>query len=428
MDDVQKMFWSNEPIKRFQYFQSKNTNFLKLDLMKNLLSTIKILYIQRAPTPEEKEFNLEENLNQFESLEQLQIFKLKLQRKCSLRLPHLKILNIGNIESNFIRSLSIDCPSLFAFRTSGNLSYNFSFIYPQNITHLVLDNLKNENFKDHFVNLEHITCVDFGYGNLPSLIRFKNLKEVHFRKEHRDIKNILEQKISNNLNFNLYYKGLNVESEDDYEQYTDSIYTPDNNTNLIALNYFKTSDLVNFVYEIDYTVLTSILGGIPDNFFGKFINIFSVSVSNDEKGTNQEIFIDFIKRVKSLRVLKLDVSFSQAFYDNLCSYSPFLNRLDIKETKAINLDFLFFLKKLQIFKINQLVTFDKIINSFDNLENFKTFDFLCKTKSLGFSKNYDTNCFFEFDNKKIWFESFESMINFFKNLKDMKDLFGNSLK
>lgn len=430
MDGIQKIFFTNEPIKGFDYYQTTNTSFFKSNIMKTLLCNLKILYIKRAPLEKEKLFNLDQNLNQLKNLEQLQIDRIKVRKGYTLDLPKLKILSIGYLYSTSHERFSIDCPNLYAFEAKSNI-LKFCFKYPKNITHLKFYSLfRYEDEISKFRNLEYLIydSPKDTFNQLHDLKEHRNLKELHFKKDTKNlVQQCFEQKTSNNLSFEIYYVGLNVETKEEIEQYAETINSKEktDKTEFYALNYSKTSDLIDFVFEIDYTILTSKLEGVPKNFFNKFINIFKVTVSNDEKGTDQSMFVDFIRRLKHLRFLDIDVSFDQSFYNSLYIYSPFLNRLDVKETKVIDINFLSDLKQMQRFKINQKIPIDKIVNTFEILDNFKYLTIVKNKKEMVLRGNYYSTTdglesFFKFDGKEILFENVVMMIKFFKNLENVK--------
>lgn len=114
------------------------------------------------------------------------------------------------------------------------------------------------------------------------------------------------------------------------------------NAESIARNYDKIVRPLPFRTKVNYTNLISVFNGqIPANFFEKFPQIKSVSVS--EQADNASDLLDFLQKCRNLKRLKLANSrYDQQFYLDLLRFQS-LWHLIVKELSG-QIDFSFILK------------------------------------------------------------------------------------
>lgn len=414
--------------------------------MKLMLSKMKKLFIWDCELKSGRTFNFGLNLEHFQHLEQLQIMNLRIHKSGSVNLPNLKTLSINNVTlvgfSNRLHdtSLTIETPNLFAFETEVRIvngpSFtlkNFKFLYPDKITYLKIRQMFfDSDLLKNFVNLKYLffkfrdpSSTSHYYGKEVSEIFIKsfsdNLKlaELHFDFIGESSLSYLFK--ANKSKTKIFLKGQLIESLDDIDShFNEKGLLIELNSKSIALNYFKAYHLQNLIFEINFTDLVSILGVIPDDFHTKFINLFKVTV---DECKNQEIFFDFIKKIKSLRVLKINkASFDQSFYDNLKYCCPYLGLIDIKEPDISDFRFLCECKNLQKIFIRQNVdSLDQIKNIIVELKEIYHFVFYFKGKKFEVSQgNGGISYDLILSNHLVTFKKLINMIEFLKNLYYLK--------
>lgn len=436
MEGIDRFYLTNHSINDCKYFRSSNLDLFKSKIIKTISCKIKKLCMQSVFACKSSEglglLNTKNGKNNFENLEQLKIHFINVCKKFYFKLPNLKILEIDRILLNSERFV-IDCPSIFALKTTNANLNDFDFQDPKTITHLHLYAPAVSNELSKFANLEYVTYYfDHSEGRFLDYSLLKCLKELSFISGNEDnLRYLLKQKKLKNSKYKIYQKGFSVETEQDLDNYVNDADCCDTeiDTKLICLYYDKTKTCMNYCRNIDYTLLTSILEEIPENFFKKFNHILKLSVSPTENGINKDKFIDFISNLKDLRILDLYESFDQHFYNNLHNHCPYLNRLDVKENENIDLDFLLHLKNLKMFSINQHVPLDKIRIIFDSLNEFCNFKSILCGKSINICQGaYDYRSYGLYisyrpvDLRQIdgTFVNLESFIRFFKTISDYK--------
>lgn len=128
---------------------------------------------------------------------------------------------------------------------------------------------------------------------------------------------------------------------------------------------FRTSPYLPWIYEINYSTLLTILGEIPSDFHSRFVNLVSVQINQD---VDEKLFIEFLKRCKTLKTLEIKAKLGQMFYDQLNECCPLLHFLMIHDSNPFDVNFILKLKQLQRFSINfSGAKFDEIDEYFENL-------------------------------------------------------------
>ena len=417
-----RFFHTNEPFKAAQSFSTSNHDFFRSKVMKLLLGRIKRLHADVLPAKQAKSvFNVNLNLNHLESLEVLQIRHLTNRRNGCLRLPNLQVLSIGYL---FGDNLKLETPKLFAFRSKSRLSY-FEFEFPETITHMGCEQRSWNGWDlDRFVNLEY-TYSKHGY--LPDFgddaTNYPKLKEVHFFSvPHNDMNMILPSESHKKAKIKLFLNGIQIKEIDEVEELLTKGETPITyRTQLYATYYNRLSDRLPWVKEIDYSTLVTLMNEIPEDFYSKFCQISTVSVSQP---VDQQRFARFLSGCRTVRVLELsNTSFDRSFFVNLSDYCPYLKKLNIVENKeSINLSFVTKFEYLQSLSIDQEVSFYKmnqILSHFDHVGgrsgqlNYFEFKFrgkICIVECVtdeGFQVKLD-------DRRKVKFNDRKSMYNILK--------------
>lgn len=318
-----------EPIKQCNLFMTRKNTFFKSKLMKMLLQKVKFLYIKNAPLVKSTYLNLKLLFKELTQIEVLEIDTLRI-KWITIKSTSLKILSILDSSNN---AIILSTPNLVGLRTYGRLS-NFDFSPSDNsITHLSVQSF-NLSEIERFKNLVYLSSDD-GFGNGDLLARLTKLRELHCKTARKEnVNNLLKQaKVLRRIDFNFYFRGINICSEDD-SWYLEK---PDQVKKFLMNNFdrvHKFSKIVSSIEECDYSQLIK-HNRISEKFFRKFFTKFSnihvvVVQLKDSEILDLNAFSRFIECCTYIDDLTLDnVALGQSFYNKLDTLCPYLSHLTI---------------------------------------------------------------------------------------------------
>ena len=321
---------SNQPIQETERYSP--AMFLRL-VEKPLLSNLKHLALSGL-----FKFDLNE-LNRFQQLVHLEISLPYLAGKVHLNLPRLRVLAIYYTNEDCV--LSIDCPELHTLLYYNHLPIEnlLEVKHPETVSALKT-NLVDQQLAP-FKNVECLVATDFRAISKVTLHSLPRLKELRY---DRDIEHLVEiefefeigtieevkRRLSEFLNeakklrgrdFRFTFAGFNMANVNvdqiDFSLQESSGRERVSNEYFYMKNYHLIEPgALHFIRHVNYTgLLRHVAGEFPRCFSQKFTGIKYVHV--DDRIEDPDHLLWFLKSLRFLRSLKLDVELSQEFYDQL---------------------------------------------------------------------------------------------------------------
>ena len=397
--------FTNEPLHRSVFFETRSLSFLGNKSMRQILSRLKRLSISSTPFLTKNLWSkFESALQSLGELEQLQIFALNISasKERTLSHPNLKIIAINDFGYRS-QDLLLDTPNL-SMLSVGKCYSRIRLNYPNQITHLKMLEF-NVNYLNQFKNLQFlylkksskVACFD------DLTVGFPKLKEVYFSLPTKpDMVNLIKQKrISRNLNLKLYFSDFHIDSLSDVEELFGDQFAVSVNTQRVLNNYDKLSNVITYINGLNYSSLIDHFDTLPIDIHSRFVKIRKVWVSKVmDSETN---FVRFIKNCKCLRELNICNSFNQAFYEDLHVFCPFLSSLKIEDHSkaAFKSEFLYNFKYLETFGINKRIDFVSVKKLFFDLSSLNVLGFLLKGKRIELENGGYRSCI-RISNREIY--------------------------
>lgn len=316
-----------------------NLKYLRLDyeVWDNQLKKMKVL-------------NFDPNeLNRFRQLVQLDIEHYE-AGPLQLKLPNIEILSMNWYHNK--NPVSVDCPKL---RILGfcELSENDQ-LRVKNIDRVrVLDSPILGAKLARFKNLEVLRCTEYDQGFLDrsTLLNLRKLKVIYsgigfgnydignFKNDVlQRLKEFMRQKrILNRTDLKVYFAGLLLIDEDladidfglEVREGRDFI-SPEQ---LYMKHYHRLQDQLDFVVNVDYSRLFSLVDVLPEDYFRRFLNLKGVKAFCP---LNEQHFLVFLKQIYSLEWFSIyNSDLSQAFFDCLPEFCSLTN-FYLFETDELN--------------------------------------------------------------------------------------------
>lgn len=363
-------------------------------------------------------------VNTMTGLEKLKIHSLHATtyEEFELRLPNLQLLSV----QAFADRLKLNTPKLYAFEANCEIQMGFHFIYPQNITHLSARSYKS-HWRTIFPKLRCLyiweleSVVSRSTLSVPESVlkMFPDLQELHafHQVQKQRASQILSRKTRNNRpDFKFYYHGIGFDSSDLWLAFAKNVKQDDKlvldtkfSFQLVLDNYTRLAPLLPTIIHVDYNDLVTFFDGQIDEseFFGRFVNVRSVSVSG--KLDDLEQLIRFVGRCNKLTSLKLeDTCLNEVngrgqlprlaqkclqitelelintglartdffeYLHHLQLTESTTENLTIMEKTQLDLEFILKLKKLRFLKIDQPISYSQILTALQELPCFEVLEF-----------------------------------------------------
>lgn len=417
-DDFRRTYYtfSFQSLESGHQLVTSNANFLRTQFIRTILSNLKQLFIDVERLMErEPLFSLVNDLNQLTSLEELDIeSSVSFDKPHTLKLPNLRMMSFCEYHG---ARLKLDTPKLSAFKVA---SYalalkHFEFVYPEFITHLYTRFY--DPIAERFVNLQSYSVEYFEYTeeveemneemevevvdevthvvpvNVLSLL--PKLKQLHFTEvvDTLELSRILANKIRfGRDDFSFYYQGIGIGSVDELNEFADPDEEPlliefdENSFQMVLNNFSRLSPFVPWIDAINYSRLISFFGSqIDDAFLRRFLNRFIEIrvILVDAKVNDAMRLLKFLGACKVLRTLKVkNAGFDQRVYDQLPLVVSRISSLTVTEAFDLDLEFIFKLKRLHDFQVDQMIPFALISRAYEELPNFVDFHFKLNHKSI----------------------------------------------
>ena len=167
------MFYSNQLVNDRESIV--RDHFLSSKLIQTIFVKLKQLFVSFSWGS--SELNLDQTINQFKELEQLEFNVVYYKEYSTLNLPNLKILNLYDFTRKYRRGseiLIVDTPKLIILKLN---TANFKFIHAKSVAYL--DNNSVFDEKD-FINLEYLFYCNSEHVDRTLLTSQTKLKELHF--------------------------------------------------------------------------------------------------------------------------------------------------------------------------------------------------------------------------------------------------------
>ena len=422
--EVKKLYPTNKLIKdHANVFVTKNLNFFQSELMKSMLSELRVLYVENAPHGYST-FSLDSNINHLKTLEKLQFDFLDTIKGRSLKLPNLRVLMIDKYTKE--NGLKMQCKNLQEFRTRVSLDH-FIFVYPEKMSSLYLRSLdmyyRNEENLKQFINLERLT-VELG-AEIP-----ENIFQIFTKLVDLRIKEISEERIAKllklkttlkRLNLTIYLCGIPIETNDEIDEYFCNIEKKGNLTRwtqLIARKYDRLTDFLPWIKEINYSEIYAHFNcNIPNEFFERFTEIEHIAIT--QPIANADHFEAFIGKYKAtLKQMDFHSTIDQSIFDQLHKWKNDFEILKIYNAELIDLNFLRNQTKLTSLFVDKELPVDLLFELKDDIEKVKTFYFKYNNKNAKinlYGRPYTVyKLELTVDGHNAFFRTMESMFNFLK--------------
>jgi len=381
-----------EPINESETYLSKQSyKVLQSIIMTTILPDLRQLLIHHIQIKTKPDWeNFEKLLNSFSDLVHLQVSKLTTTKDRTLKLDNIQILSILHWNSD--KTLRITAAKLKKVCCLVGFE-NVSFIYSNNITHLITGTYSEA--LNQYGNVKYLQLnkddLSSNFDKVIALITgWNQLKELRLRLISKEkMANLVKKKrVNKNSVLNLYIDDYLVDGQNDVKALFGKNKEIDRiKDETLFKNYDRLSKVVTLINQVDYGVLMqNFKNKLPSDFHSRFVNLKKVSISGVRNCESE--FTSFIKRCKVLKHLYINkTSFKQAFYDNLHLYCGRITTLEIEEDSKVinklNIDFLFNHKLIDNFAINRKIdNYDQVEDIFNNLQLLKSFRFLLKGKKI----------------------------------------------
>lgn len=279
-------------------------------------------------------------LNAFKQLIQLDIDHYE-AGELHLKLPNLEILSLNWYHNT--NPVSVDCPKLTIM----------GFCELAENDNLRMENIDRIRYLDspilgaklaRFRNLEVLRCTEYDQGLLDrsTLLNLKQLKVIYcgigfgnydtssdFRDLHRRLCEFMRLKrVLGRKELRVYFAGLLLVDEDlgdidfglEVREGRDFI-SPEQ---LYMKHYHRLQDELDFVVNVDYSRLFSLVDVLPDDYFRRFLNLKGVKAFCP---LNETHFLAFLRQIYSLEWFSIyNSNLSQEFFEclpELCSLTNF---------------------------------------------------------------------------------------------------------
>ena len=347
-----------------------------------LLSNLKYLLV------EANQFDLNK-LNLFSRLVHLEIKQGLGEEKLNLNLPSLRVLELHSFSIGL--PLFIDCPKLnVLIYDEGQNGNRLELKHPE--IRMLVTNMSGAKLT-RFRSVECVVTSRFELINKTTLQSLPNLKELHCNTNLRNlwfwgsgvgtltrVKGTLQKFLKDvrrlrGPDFKFLFAGFHLTQSmlnqiDFGEQIIERNGIEDEEVSNEYV-YMKNYQLVgpgalHFIYEVDYSHLSQVSGGIPNCFSQKFNRVERVYVGEVQ---DESHLLWFLRSLSWLRRLSLDrPELSQEFYDQLPGAAYSLSELTLgqllgpnwEKKLEVNFDFISKLPSLSKVKIYPIVSFKSL--------------------------------------------------------------------
>ena len=336
-----------------------------------------------------------EPINRLEHLEYLEMSLARLYCDLEIAMPNLRNFKTKDSISPTNCVVRFTTPSLISletmcFQTMTQMGPNkLRFNYPETLLRLPVsdfDGPMTENLR----NLEYFELF-WTFFSYRELSRFPRLKAVNCSSlTIKDALSILEERKNKKMNFDLFFRGIKVNCENELRQGLVDELTDTNpksmsrrfrpfSTGILFANY---ADLIDSPLPLatsqNYEDFAEYFpNGAPENFSIKFFNVRVLSCAN--RIERPDHFVALIRNFKHLETVKLINSglTDQFYFGYLHLFSRIIELHIFDQPKTISdLAIILRFKQLERFSTNQQVCQRLILDLFEKLPNFTFVKFL----------------------------------------------------
>ena len=367
-----------------------------------------------------RDFNLNE-LNTFSQLLQLELDYYR-DESLYLSLPNLQVLSL-NWPTTYCRT-EVNCPKLRVFQNRENAESSMLRVHHPDIIRVL-----GTATAARLAQFENLECLKYRHYDVrffakSILMDLKKLKEIYYDfslecfndrqadgEEEQDdyheaiqaLQELMRQKSFLRSNLQVYFCGLRLVKEDlsdiDFMVKIRNGKTFLSNEPVYIRHYDRLQAKMEFVREVNYSVLLKTVNVLPVDYFSRFCHLCRVTATCP---LDEQHFLKFLKKIFRLDWLQIyDTNLSQGFFDSLAEFN-LLNRFCLSKSHReaavedrevqLNFDFISHFDQLAVIQIDYSLSPTSLrtfIASFRNLRRafFNEWPFKFKGKCFKVKRN-----------------------------------------
>ena len=283
-----------------------------------------------------------EALNSFAHLEDLTIIDVKnLHPQIQLKLTSLKSVHIEKLTG--IERLLLDAPVLVKLKICfGNHEFALNLVCTDAIELIEADRFAFSLSEIEFANLKFLFCSRMCGISEKFLATSHRLEVIHLNGDSTSVIGLHRQKQAyDRQNLKIFYHGLLLDRP---EHHQIDLTGPDSIMNCMAKNTFRLAEQLPLYDSLVYGAIERIQPKLQANFWRRFTNLRSISVTSQIKDHQQ--FLGFLAKFDNVVALEFYFQPQSAdLFDQLSEYCGSVQHLRVI-VRDLNLDFVFKLRNL----------------------------------------------------------------------------------